>query len=448
MRKVYLVGIKGVAMTALALCLRDRGCQVLGSDVPEDFVTQEVLEKAGFEITSFDPVFITKDYDLVVYTGAHQGKNNPQVVQAGKLGIPTLSHAEALGVLTQDKKLISICGTGGKSTTSAMLAWVLDQANLSPSFAVGVGNIPDLGIPGRWVKNSEWFVAEADEYAVDPTSDFRPRFVFQKPEIIICTNLNYDHPDIYPNLSSMEETFLRFFNTLPTGGLLVINGDDPSLKSLVSRVRQDIRVKVVKRTDVDKLTSQVVLQVPGIHNAYNATFTLEVALTLGIKHEQVFGALGQFHGSRRRAEYKGELYNAVWYDDYAHTPKEIKVTLQALAQKYHEKRMVVIFQPHTYSRTKALFDEFALVFGQADLLILMDIFPSAREKLDETVSSLKLAKAIQKKLPQLEVILAKDVADATLKAEKSVKQDDLVVTMGAGDVYKVFKSEATYHGSK
>jgi UDP-N-acetylmuramate: L-alanyl-gamma-D-glutamyl-meso-diaminopimelate ligase len=241
---MHLVGIKGVAMASLASCLDDRGVRVTGSDVAEDFVTKEILAQRGFKISiGFDATHIPKNCGLVIYTGAHQGKNNPEVKEAIHRGIPVMSHAEALGTLMHGKKGISVCGTGGKSTTSSMVSWILDSAGFRPSFAIGVGKVNNFGVSGRYtqiysqhtdeISLSGWFVAEADEYAVDPTSDHRPRFSYQDPKVIIATNLTYDHPDIYSNFDKMKETFYTFFEG--DGKFVVANGDSEALSS--SRVR-------------------------------------------------------------------------------------------------------------------------------------------------------------------------------------------------------------------
>ncbi len=435
-KKIHLVGIKGVALTALALCLSDAGIEVSGSDVAEEFVTEGVLKKRGFKLyASFSPTHIKKDLDLVVYTGAHQGVHNPEVVAAQKLGISVISHAQALGELTESKKLIAVCGTGGKSTTSAMLAWVLEQTGKSPGFAVGVGNISNFGVSGRFHKDSAWFVAEADEYAVDPTADLRPRFVFLHPQIIICTNLKYDHPDIYPTFEDTKAVFLAFFNTLPDSGSLILNGDDSVLVSLSSKLATKAKVIMVKKSSLDKTMK---LTLPGEFNLMNAQMALTAASSLGIKETEIKEALSGFDGTTRRFEKKGVVGGADWYDDYAHTPEEVEVTLKALRERYPNKNIIAVFQPHTYSRTKALFSGFSRCFTKADEVVLLDIFASAREKMDTSVSSDLLAESIIKLGQNSSVKNMKTITAAAKYLVGQISTESVVMTLGAGDVYKIY----------
>ncbi len=465
-KKIHLVGIKGVALASLALCLSDAGISVSGSDLPEEFVTQEVLVQRGFKIfENFSPDHIQKDTDLVVYTGAHSGSQNPEVVRAKELGIPTMSHAQALGELAQAKKLISVCGTGGKSTTSAMVAWIMEKAGFKPSFAVGVGNISGLGVPGRFVADSGWFVAEADEYAVDPTSDLRPRFVFQHPQIIVCTNLKYDHPDIYPTFEKTKEVFLEFFNTLPDDGKLIINGDDEDILSLIPKLTTKAKVMTVGTTQEsdfyihdtvseggetrgnvsyelfdtkEEVVKELKLGIPGVFNLMNAQMALVAATLAGVPDQKALEALTEFIGTTRRFEKKGVVGDAVWYDDYAHTPQELQATLSALRSWHKDKKVVVIFQPHTYSRTKSLFNEFSQSFTQADEVFLLDIFASAREKEDLSVSSDMLAKSIAKNVVNKSVKNMKTLQEAAKKLLPRLNAETVVMTLGAGDVYKLY----------
>lgn len=415
---IHLVGIKGVAMASLAQCLDDIAkiqnpntkIQITGSDVSEDFVTADVLKGRGFEIAiGFDASHIDTDVNLVIYTGAHNGKQNVEVVKAAELGIPVMSHAEALGTLMEGKKAISVCGTGGKSTTSAMIAWILEYAGKKPSYAIGVGNVPNLGCTGKYVADSEWFVAEADEYAVDPTSDHRPRFIYQHPEVIVLTNMRYDHPDIYPDFASMQKVFADFFATLPADGELI-------------------------RADELAEFAPYELLIPGRHNQLNAEVAMRAARHCGVAESVSREALAKFTSTMRRFEYKGQLGEVELYDDYAHTPDEIRATIQALREWRPGKRVVVAFQPHTYSRTKALFDGFAAELSKADSVILLDIFASAREAIDPTISSTLLAEALTISHSQVATS-----SELTALLPEILKPGDVFITMGAGDIYTLYE---------
>lgn len=462
MGKIHLVGIKGVALTALALCLSDAGIEVSGSDIPETFVTGEVLDKRKFKIfESFSEDHISKDINLVVYTGAHSGSQNIEVKRAVQLGVAVMSHAEALGNLTRGKRLISVCGTGGKSTTSAMCAWILEKGGLTPSFAVGVGNVPNFGVPGRFVSKSSWFVAEADEYAVDPTRDLRPRFVYQQPEIIICTNLKYDHPDIYPTFEQTKQVFLNFFNTLPENGTLIVNGDDQDIRSLLPQLTTKAKVVTVgtsasadfflhDQTSQDGITKgkvgskELQLSIPGIFNLMNAQMAVLAASIAGVTDDLAIEALRSFKGTMRRFESKGTVKEALWYDDYAHTPEEIQATLSALRSWHPDKKIIAVFQPHTYSRTKALFNKFSQSFTLADELILLDIFASAREKEDSSVSSDMLADSISKSERNKFVKNVKTIETAAKELSKKLTSKVVVMTLGAGDVYQLYDAMESF----
>lgn len=467
----HLVGIKGVAMAALAQCLDDLGIRVTGSDLAEDFVTKDVLAQRHLPIASgFSPDNVPAQCDLVVYTGAHQGRNNVEVRSAEQCGIPVMSHAEALGALLHGKKTISVCGTGGKSTTSAMLAWILDYVGARPSFAVGVGKVNNFGVSGRYtqihseatdeISRSGWFVVEADEYAVDPTSDHRPRFIYQDPQTVVCTNLSYDHPDIYPTFAALQKTMINFFATGER--FVVLNGDSEGLyteevKRLPSRwfvgtkphndfVLHDITIESQHSTATLVYTSAqqhdywqaqgpmtLTLKVPGVHNLLNASLALVAASSVGIKPADSLQALAQFTGTMRRFDDRGRYADMHCYDDYAHTPDEIRATLTALRAWEPGKKIIAAFQPHTYSRTKALFDGFVDSLSLADEVILLPIFASARESADPSVSSEGIGEKISKSKFQIPNIdgLAEHLrhhADA----------EAVLITMGAGDIYKVY----------
>jgi UDP-N-acetylmuramate--alanine ligase len=462
-KNIHLVGIKGVALASLAQCLDDMGVTVTGSDVAEDFVTKEALKQREFQIhVGFDASHIPGSCDLVVYTGAHQGKQNVEVREALQKGIRAISHAEALGELMHGKKGISICGTGGKSSTSAMTAWLLDYAGARPSFSVGVGKVNNFGVSGRYtqihseetdeISRSGWFVAEADEYAVDPTDDHRPRFIYQRPNIIVCTNLKYDHPDIYPTFEAMKQTFLQFFNTLPANGALIYNGDDQELVNVVKESQGDFeRISVGSGDNCDLLIQNIVtndhrtsfalekignfvLSVPGELNVRNSAYAFAVAKLIGLPHDKITAAMEKFTGTMRRFEYKGKINDVSCYDDYAHTPDEIRATIAALREWEPGKKIIVAFQPHTYSRTKALFDGFVESLSLADEVILLDIFASAREQVDPSMSSAMLAKL----LPNTRH-LTSNVDELAAKIPEILKPDTVFMTMGAGDIYSVYE---------
>lgn len=463
----YLVGIKGVAQTALAQCLQDQGKQVAGCDVAEDFVTQSLLQAGNFTIqTGFaDP--IPPETDLVIYTSAHLANKNPSVVQAQQAGIPTLSHAQALAELFNQKSGIAVCGVGGKSTTSALLSWIMAESDLA-SYAVGVGNIIGLNKTGHWSATSQYFIAEADEYVTDPSAPSRgekitPRFSYLKPAIIICTNLQFDHPDVYKDFDHTKQIFADFFRQLKPNGILIYNADDTELSQLVATIMQErpdltsmsygfspaAELVLSKPTYHSRKSSAPVTfkdqtytlqsQLPGAYNLANAAAAFLCCLQLKLDTQKVLLRIADFQSTLRRSEYKGSLAGADFFDDYAHHPTEVESVITAFKQWYPHKKLVVAFQPHTYSRTKALLPDFAQALSQADEIILLKIFASAREQDLHDISNQDLQNAILTHSANNPVQLAETLPDLAKTIKNLASPDTVILTLGAGDIYEVYK---------
>ncbi|OGV91144.1 UDP-N-acetylmuramate--L-alanine ligase [Microgenomates group bacterium RIFCSPLOWO2_01_FULL_46_13] len=449
---IHFTGIKGVGMTALVLVSQDLGKIVEGSDVADKFVTDEILNKRKIPLTvGFSAGHIREGIDLVIYTGAHSGPLNTEVIEAKRRGIAVMSHAEALGIVMGQKSGISVCGVGGKTTTAAMIATILTEAKLYPSFAVGVGNIFNLGVPGKFDKG-RYFIAEADEYVVSPGVDNRPRFLFQRPEIIVLTNIKHDHPDVYPTLTDTKRVFGGFLNKLPRDGGLVVNGDDSVALSLIPKGRRIIRYgkgvrnemrlvrvemekgKQIVEMEFEKKRFQFRLTVCGEYNARNGLAAAAAGMLSGISMEEALAGLEAFTGTKRRFEKVGEVGGTIFYDDYAHHPSEIVAVLAAARLWWPQKRLIAVFQPHTFSRTKALMSEFAQSFNQANQVIITDIYASARERADVTVSGEKLAQATARFHPQVEFVPQSGLVEYL---SERVGEGDILLTLGAGDIYKV-----------
>jgi UDP-N-acetylmuramate--alanine ligase len=453
-KNIHFTGIKGVGMTATALCAQDLGAIVSGSDLKESFDTDKVLAsreikaKVGFGLDSIDP-----DMDLLVYTGAHGGSNNPQVKYAKNNGISAISQAEAVGQLMSKKIGFSVCGVGGKTTVSAIMATVLKHTDKNPSYLVGVARIGGLEYPGRYNLDSLCFVAEADEYATSPGIDNTPRFMFQSPKYIICTNILHDHPDVYQDINQVKEAYFKFFQKLPSDGLLVINGDcqnsldtskDIQTKKILVGLNENNTFRITHTSIIDgqqhitvlsnNLTHNLVINVPGIYNAKNAVMAYATLLHYGLGEEVIKKGLLEFKGTNRRFDRITEQNGIIYYDDYAHHPEEIKATLRAAKNWLPDKKIIAVFQPHTYSRTKMFLDEFAKSFDDADQVIITDIFPSAREKPDPSISAKILASKISEIHPYASYISSSDLVKYLKENQKS---GDVIFTLGAGDVYKI-----------
>lgn len=463
-KNIHFVGIKGVGMTSLALCVQDLGIGVTGSDTEEVFVTDEILVKRGIKWrVGFEPKSLVPKPDLVITTGAHGGFNNPEVIAAKEQGIPVLSHAEALGEFAKGKDLITVAGVGGKTTIASMVSTLLNSAGLHPSFAVGVGNITALGVPGRYDKDGRIFVTEADEFAISPRVDNRPRFTYQNPKILIIPNIEHDHPDIYPTFKDTKKVFLEFMNRVPKDGLLIACIDNPNVRELIKHTSVprttygfspdsdwkigDVEFKNEQATfslrgptsfgpheyGEGEWMMTCALQVPGRFNVLNATASMVACAFLGVLRSDLKKGITEYSGCKRRIEKVGEKNGIALWDDYAYHPKEIKAVLSALRDWYPDRPIVAVFQPHTYSRTKALFDEFAQSFGQANKVVLMDVYASARETDTMGVDSKKLAEEIKKYHNQVEYTGGQKETLEYLA--KNLQHGDVIVTLGAGDIF-------------
>lgn len=467
----YLVGIKGVAMTSLAQCLLDADKKVTGSDVTEEFVTQPLLNQHHIRIDfNFDPEKITGS-ECVIYTSAHGGPDNPQVKKAQSLHIPTFSQAEALAYFFNLKQGIAVCGVGGKSTTSAMIAFIMDrfaQSNpdfKSPSYSVGVGSIPGLDATGSWNHESQYFVAEADEYVTDPQAPARgdeitPRFSFLHPAITICTNLKYDHPDVYRNFEHTQHVYENFFSQQKPNGILIVNSDDQSLHTLAKKVTAKSEQKVITYgsgadaqfqlasfvSEAGYTTAQILineqqhqleLQIPGEFNLKNALAALAATTQIEIPIEKGIQYLAEFKSTKRRSEFVGIKQGVRYYDDYAHHPDEVKSIISAFTDWFPDSRLVIAFQSHTYSRTKQLFNQFVEAFAQAHEVVMIDIFSSAREQKDDSVSSDVLCEAIEAKHPSVSAKNLKTISNLAEFCKTKLQPGDILLTVGAGDIYKV-----------
>ncbi len=462
-KRIHFVGIKGVGMAPLAIIAKQAGMEVSGCDVAETFITDASLKAAGITpLVGFAASHIA-DAAVVVTTGAHGGFSNEEVKAAKEAGKDVLLQGQAVGKFMEGKLLgkkaqqgISILGTHGKTTTTAMIATIFTVAKKDPSFLIGTSSIPSLGSAGHFGKGS-YFVAEADEYATDPKLDKTPKFMWQHPTIGIITNIEHDHPDIYPTIGDVVAAFTKFSEQVQS--VLIGYGDDPHVKKILSTytgravsygmtANNDFSIQRVSVSggktyfwvDAKGATlGEFSIGVMGEHNALNALAAIITAIEAGIPIETIKKALRQFVGSKRRLEYKGRLATgALLYDDYAHHPTEIRKTLQALRQNFPKEHIVCIFQPHTLSRTKELFTDFVHAFQGADAVLLTDIFTSQRESNDGSISTKDLFEAMSRYYST--AMYAPTLPDVVAYVkQKKFNAKTIVVTMGAGDVYTIQK---------
>lgn len=446
----HLVGIKGVAMAALATYLHDRGVLVTGSDIADDFPTKDELIRSTITIYSgFDGSRMRgkNKPDVVYYTGAHNGRDNAEVKAAMEEGIPVFPHGQGLGDIMKDRRQIVVSGSHGKTTTSAMIAVLLSQAKLDPSYAIGCGSITGLGAAGAYGK-SDWFVAEGDEYVTDPGHDQTPRFLWLSPELLVVTNIDYDHPDAYPSLDAVKAAFV----TLQKKSTAVIfNADDPNCAVLAKRDTDmtygfspaaDYRISNVgignermffTLEERGVSLGEFAIKVPGQHNVANAAAAMIAAHAAGIRWEILRQGILSFVGTKRRFEKLGERNGTIFYDDYAHHPAEIMATLKAARAWYPDKRIIAVFQPHTYSRTKSLLTEFGTAFSNADMVVTTQIYASAREHDTLGIDGMTLVRELA--AHHKDVRYAKDKHDVSKVLKDVCGKNDVVIFMGAGDIY-------------
>lgn len=465
-KQIHFVGIKGVGVTPLAIIAKQAGIKVTGSDIAEEFITDQALREVGITpLVGFSPDHIPDRTDLVITTGAHGGYDNVEVKEAKRRGIPVMAKGEAVGaymrgdILGREFEGIAVAGSHGKTTTTSMLVTILRQCGVDPSYIVGTGSIGKVALPGHLGKGKH-FIAESDEYATEPKYDTRAQFLWLKPSIALLTNIELDHPDIYPSLEAVEKTFETFVEQMPHDGVVVGCGDDPRVYSLLRKtLKKSISygfspknkyvitrfhasgAQTFFRVESEGMDmGEFRLQVSGEHNALNGLGATIVALELGIPLERIRHALTTYTGAKRRLEYKGQLESGAYvFDDYAHHPTEIQKTLKGLRERYPKEHIICIFQPHTYSRTKALFTDFMRSFSDSDEVLITDIYTSSREVPDVTISSKMFVDALARQ--QKEVQYLPSLGDVVEYVEKRrLRENTVLIFMGAGDIYKAIDS--------
>jgi UDP-N-acetylmuramate--alanine ligase len=445
-QRIHFVGIGGIGMSGIAEVLLNLGYKVSGSDLKASAVTQRLagLGAATFEGHRAENISGAE----VVVTSSAISTDNPEVAEAHKLHIPVIQRAEMLAELMRLKYGIAVAGMHGKTTTTSMVAAVLAAGGLDPTVVVG-GRVDAMGSNARLGK-SQYLVAEADE------SD--RSFLKLSPILSVVTNIDREHMDTYRNMRDVKKTFVEFMNRVPFYGMIVACNDDPQLRRLLPDVQRrtvtygtkrgsDFGIKIptsrangtrevghpVNRFQVtyrEEDLGEFILHVPGMHNVLNATAAIAVGVGLDVSIDAIRTALDQFRGVDRRFQLKGRAAGVSVIDDYGHHPTEIKATLAA-ARQCGFRRVHVIFQPHRYTRTRDLMEEFTTAFNDADSLIVLDIY-AASEKPIEGITGEALAKLISEtgKHAQYADSFASAIASATAAAEDG----DMILTLGAGSV--------------
>jgi len=438
-----MIGIGGIGLSAIARVLAERGVLVSGCDQGASELTGS-LAAAGIPVALGHSADHLQDVELVVVSSAIP-ESNPEVMAARRLGIPVVHRRELLALMMRKVDGIAVAGTAGKTTTSAMIAHILVELGHEPTYVVG-GLAPDLhgnAASGR----GRWFVLEADEYD--------HAFEDLCPLVGVVTNVEMDHPDCLADIEAVRQAFGAFMAHVRPEGWLVVGADSPDARVTVEQAAPKAQVvwfgqgedAACRMTNVQARPHggvsfdwahaehdavRVTLQVPGVHNALNATAAMAAVTCCGVDPAAAADALGRFQGVARRFEVKGERDGVLVVDDYAHHPTKIRATLEAARVRYPERRIIALFQPHTYSRTEALLDEFAVCFADADLVRLVDVFP-ARPSERATITAANLAAATRHR----DVAYVGDLQQAVEYLRQELRPGDLLITLGAGNGYLV-----------
>lgn len=448
--RIHLMGIGGAGMSGLALLLVESGYSVSGCDVNKTSYVDKVLEKGiEFEqghkkehLDSFKP-------DLVVYSSAIPSDND-ELIGAFDSGVPVAKRAEVLSWLFNSRFGIGVAGTHGKTTTSSMIAMILEQGGLNPSVAIG-GELCDIGVNAK-LGEGPYIVAELDE------SD--GSFEAFRPNISVVTNADWDHVDHYPDLESVLTAFRSFIGNTKPGGTVVLCGEDVGLSSIIKDFSLDRKIitygfgrswdwgaynirhnlgggVTFSICHNGEFVSELNLSVSGDHNVLNALAATVVAAEVSIPVNSVRGTLKDFRGAKRRLQYMGNIRNADIYDDYGHHPREVAATLNTINQMFPERRHLVVFQPHRYTRTMAMYKEFSDVLSMADKLVLTPIYPADEQPI-EGVSSNMISDHLMSK-GYANCKLCSNLNEAVAVVGEELRKDDILLTIGAGNVSEVGK---------
>ncbi|GBD07431.1 UDP-N-acetylmuramate--L-alanine ligase [bacterium HR21] len=443
-RHIHFVGIGGIGMSGLAEILLQQGFRISGSDLLESDNTESLKRKGAVIYYGHDAAHI-EGADVVVYSSAVDPRTNPETQAASERGIPLLRRAEMLAEVARLKYCLAIAGTHGKTTTTSLCGLVLIRGGLDPTVIVG-GRLRGLGGSNARLGRGEWIVVEADEYDRS--------FLSLLPTIAVVTNIEEEHLDVYADRQDILEAFTRFANSVPFYGLVVVCVDDDGVKELLPRLsrkvrtyglspQSDVRARRVRLAERSarfevfadgEFLGEIALRVPGVHNVRNALAAVVVGRELGIPFETVREALEEFTGVYRRFEIIGEHAGVLFVDDYAHHPTEVRATLQAARQGW-DRRLVCVFQPHTYTRTRDFAPEFGKAFEEADILVVTDVYPAREEPIPGVTGEL-IAQAARRSGHRA-VYYAPTLEEAASVVSSLLQPGDMLLTLGAGSISKL-----------
>lgn len=439
-QKIHFMGIGGSGVSSLAEILKQKKMVISGCDQSLSPFTEKLIKDNVPISIGHDKKHI-KDHDLIIYSPAIPHENEERR-EADRLKIPQLSYPQALGILTKEMETIAVCGTHGKTTTTALTYFAFQSSNNKPALIIG-STIPQLGNINGTLGDGKLLIMEACEY--------KRHFLELQPSTIVITNIDIDHLDYFKDKKDYLSSFVSFAMKLPPNGTLIANGDDKKVKLLIKRleIRPDIKILTygsskscnyrIEQNNIflnNEIISSIDPAIPGQHNLMNSLAAFAVAHSYSLSPKKVKLDIEKFKGTGRRLELIGEYSGSIIYDDYGHHPTEILATLSALRQKYGKKKILCIFQPHQFSRTIKLHKEFMTAFTDADTLLLSDIY-NARdtEKDKKTINSKKLSSDISKH--HKSVIYGGTLLNTLHQARKIAHNYDIMITQGAGDIWEV-----------
>jgi len=443
-RHIHMVGIGGIGMSGMAEILLQKGYTVSGSDAKMG-ETIERLQQLGANIAIGHDEQNIEGCDVVVYTSAVQADENIETKAALEQGIPVIKRAEMLAELMRMKYGIGVAGTHGKTTTTTMIGHVIQDGSFDPTIMVG-GKVHSFSKTNAVVGKGDIIVVEADEF--DRT------FLRLTPSLGVITNIEAEHLDIYDSLEDVKNAFVEFANKVPFYGAVALCLDDPNVRSIIPEIeRRTITYGLtpqaqIRAVDIEidhfnssfvvindgKKLGEITLKAPGEHNVKNALAAVAVGLELDINFEQITSGLERFQGVFRRFQLKTDTDGVMVIDDYAHHPTEVQATLSAAREGWKDRRIVAVFQPHLYSRTQELYEEFGLSFFDAEVAVITDVYPSREEPIEGVTG--KLIADAAKEYGHRKVHYVEDKSALPEQLKEIIEPGDVVITMGAGDIYK------------
>jgi UDP-N-acetylmuramate--alanine ligase len=448
-RTVHFIGIGGIGMSGIARQLLRKGVPVSGSDIKESPTVIALRDQGAVIYIGHRSENVQNALEVVTSTAVKP--DNPEVLEAKRLGIRIMHRSQKLAQLVNAHRGITIAGTHGKTTTSSMAATLLNSAGLAPSFVIG--GIVNSFSDNSQIGETEWFVIEADE------SD--GSLVEYRAEIAVLTNIEMDHMDYFRDADHLHQVFSQYLSNIRPGGVAIYCADDPGATTVANEVRRPdvsfVSYGVEKPADIsardidlkgmfgkytvyrgDERLGLISLRVPGLHNVQNSLAAVAIGLHLGLPFEKIAAGMHEYHGVQRRFQIIGHNDQYTVVDDYAHHPSEIKATLSAARASHNNKRIIGIFQPHRYSRTHALASDFGSSFGHADEVIVTDIYAAGEEPIPDVTSGMIVDKIKENSHPSVCFIAGLDCVEEFVA--NLMRPNDMVITLGAGDVWKVARN--------